>query len=198
MSMAYYGTQGSSRAVRRIVRRRLICLVGLPGSGKSTVASMFQDHGLPVVVMGDVVRREAMVRGVKPSLGSMRRLMLRLRMEKGEAVIADLCIPPIYETGSNTVIVDGVRSLAEVRRFQRFADTILIGVFSPRWLRFKRLRRRRRRDAPRTLKDLTLRDMTEINVGLGDVFALADFVLVNDSTIKSLELSVGRISSIIH
>lgn len=176
----------------------MICLVGLPGSGKSTVASVFQDYGLPVVVMGDAVRMEAEMRGVKPSLRSMRRLMLQLRGERGKAAVADLCMPLIRETGSNTVIVDGVRSLAEVHRFRRFADTSLIGVFSPRCLRFKRLRTRRRRDAPRSLKDLTLRDMTEIDVGLGDAFALSDFVIVNDSTMRSLELSVRRIFSIMH
>jgi len=83
--------------------------------------------------------------------------------------------------------------LAEVRRFQEFADTVLLGVFSPRLFRFKRLRRRRRGDAPRTLEDLSLRDMAEIDVGLGDVFALADYVLINDRDMKDLRLSVRRV-----
>lgn len=154
---------------------------------------MLHDYGLPVVVMGDVVRREAEMRGIKSSLGNMRGLMLKLRKERGDAAVAELCISPINGTGSNMIVIDGVRSLAEVRRFQKFTDTVLLGVFSPRWLRFKRLRRRRRRDAPRTLKDLSLRDMTEIEVGLGDVFALADYVLINDRDMKDLRLSVRRI-----
>jgi len=146
-----------------------------------------------VVVMGDVVRREAKMRGIKPSLGNLRRLMLKLREEKGEAAVADLCIASIKGAGSKIIVIDGVRSLAEVRRFREFSDTVLLGVFSPRMLRFKRLRRRPRDDAPRTLKDLSLRDMSEINVGLGDVFALADHVLVNDRDMKDLRLSVRRI-----
>jgi len=143
--------------------------------------------------MGDIVRREAEVRGIKPSLGNMRRLMLKLRKEKGEVAVAELCISLIDGAGSDTVVIDGVRSLAEIRRFREFADTVLLGIFSPRWLRFKRLRRRWRRDAPRTLNDLSLRDMTEIDVGLGDAFALADYVLVNDRGMKDLRLSVSRV-----
>lgn len=153
---------------------------------------MLHDHGLPVVVMGDVVRREAERRGIRQSPRNMRRLMLKLREEKGEAAVAGLCIPSIRGAGSNAIVIDGVRSLAEVRRFRELADTVLLGVFSPRSLRFKRLRRRRRGDAPRTLKELTLRDMTEIDVGLGDVFTLADYVLVNDRDMKALRLSVRR------
>jgi dephospho-CoA kinase len=170
----------------------LICLVGLPGSGKSTVASVLQDYGLPVVVMGDAVRMEAKARGVKPSLRNMRELMLQLRRERGEAAVADLCLPLIEGTGSATVIIDGVRSLAEVQRFGGLAHVRLIGVFSPRYLRFQRLKTRHRRDAPRSLKDLALRDMTEVDVGLGDAFALSDLLIINDGPLRSLRLSVER------
>jgi len=154
---------------------------------------MLHDNALPVVVMGDAVRREAEKRGIGQSPGNMRRLMLRLREEKGEAAVAELCIPSIKGAGSNVIVIDGVRSLAEVRRFRKFADTVLLGVFSPRSLRFERLKRRRRGDAPRTLKGLSLRDMAEIDVGLGDVFTLADYVLVNDRAKKGLWLSVRRV-----
>jgi len=142
--------------------------------------------------MGDVVRREAELRGMKPSLVNMRVLMLKLREEGGKAAVAELCISPIKGAGSGTIVIDGVRSLSEVRRFKEFADIVLLGVFSPRWLRFKRLRKRRRSDAPRALKDLYLRDVTEIEVGLGDVFALADYVLMNDRGMKDLRSSVRR------
>jgi len=174
---------------------KLIGLVGLPGSGKSTVASALHNYGFPVVVMGDVVRREASRRGIKPSLKNMRDLMFQLRKERGEEAVAELCIPLIKETRSRIVVIDGVRSLAEVRKFKTFGQVTLIGVFCPRRLRFKRLCLRRRKDAPRSIKDLELRDTAEINVGLGTTFTLVDYMLVNDGSISDLKAAVEKIVS---
>ncbi|MGQ9515102.1 MAG: AAA family ATPase [Thermoproteota archaeon] len=176
-------------------RFRLIGIVGLPGSGKSTVASALHSYGFPIVVMGDAVRREATRRGIRPSLRNMRNLMLRLRREGGDDVVAELCIPLIRETGSRVVAIDGVRSLAEVRKFKTLGQVILIGVFCPRKLRYRRLRLRRRKDAPKSLKDLELRDTAELDVGLGVTFTLADYMLINNGSIDALKAATGRIVS---
>lgn len=157
------------------------------------MASILQSHGLPVVVMGDVVRNEAAARGLRPTLENMRELMIRLREEKGDAAVAELCISIIGGIGSRAVVVDGIRSLVEVRRFQSYAPLSLIGVFSPQLLRFKRLRERRRSDAPKSPADLDRRDMTEIEVGVGAAFALADYMLVNDGTVDKLEAALRTI-----
>ncbi len=171
----------------------IIGLVGLPGSGKSTVASKLHSFGFPIIVMGDAVRREAELRGIKPSIGNMRKLMLQLRRERGDAVVADLCIPLVLETGSKVVVIDGVRSPAEVRRFRKLGHVILVGIFCPRKLRFERLRRRPRKDAPKDIRALELRDEVELSVGLGTIFALADFMLINDGKISDLDANIEKI-----
>jgi len=48
-------------------RLRLILIAGMPGSGKSIVSSIARELGLPVYVMGDVVREEARRRGIEPT-----------------------------------------------------------------------------------------------------------------------------------
>ncbi len=43
---------------------RLIGVVGLPGSGKSEFSRCAAELGIPVLVMGDVIRRVAAERGL--------------------------------------------------------------------------------------------------------------------------------------
>jgi dephospho-CoA kinase len=40
-------------------RRLIVCLTGMPGAGKSSVASFLKEKGFAVVTMGDAVREEA-------------------------------------------------------------------------------------------------------------------------------------------
>ncbi|PHQ44701.1 hypothetical protein DJ68_17060, partial [Halorubrum sp. C3] len=45
----------------------VIGTVGLPGSGKGEAANVAEAAGIPVVVMGDVVRAECRRRGLDPA-----------------------------------------------------------------------------------------------------------------------------------
>ena len=57
------------------MRRLLVCVVGMPGSGKSLVSQVARELGFDVVVMGDAVREEAKRRGIEPTGPKMRELM---------------------------------------------------------------------------------------------------------------------------
>jgi len=39
-----------------------VCLTGMPGAGKSTVAAVLKEKGFSVIIMGDIVRKEAVRR----------------------------------------------------------------------------------------------------------------------------------------
>ncbi len=56
--------------------------------------------------------------------------------------------------------------------------------------RFQRLLSRGRSDDPKTWETFYERDNRELNVGLGHVIALADTVVVNESTIGELQSSL--------
>jgi len=45
----------------------VIGTVGLPGSGKGEAANVAESAGVPVVVMGDVIREECRDRGLDPA-----------------------------------------------------------------------------------------------------------------------------------
>ena len=168
-------------------KRLVVCVVGMPGSGKSVVSRVAREMGFDVVVMGDAVRDVARERGIEPSGRAMRELMQALRHEGGPAVVAKLCFPRIDRAGQ-LVLVDGIRSLHEVEAFRgRYGNVVLIAVHSSPRTRFKRLRARGREDDPRTWEEFRKRDEVELKVGIGSAIALADFMLVNEGTLEELE-----------
>ncbi|RLI10732.1 dephospho-CoA kinase [Candidatus Bathyarchaeota archaeon] len=166
--------------------RFLICLAGMPGSGKSIVAEVARELGFTVVSMGDAVREEARRRGIEPTGENMRKLMRELRAERGPAVVAELCFP-LIDGAAGPVLVEGIRSLEEVRAFRsRYGRAILIAIHSSPRTRFERLRARGRPDDPRSWEEFEERDRAELEVGIGSAIAMADHMLVNEGTVEEL------------
>ncbi len=172
----------------------VIGVAGMPGAGKATVRRIIQRMGCSAVVMGDVVREEARRRGLEPTPNNLGRIMLRLREEEGPAVVAQRCIPKIMEAREDVVLIDGIRSLHEVEEFKRhFPNFTLIAVYASPEERFRRLFKRGRSDDPRTWETFLERDRRELSVGLGDVIANADHMIVNEGKRKRLKEEVQRV-----
>jgi dephospho-CoA kinase len=155
----------------------------MPGSGKSLVTGVAKDMGIPVLVMGDVVREEARRRGIPPTPENLRSLSIRLREEFGDTVVAERIaerLRALIAQGVNVVVVDGVRSLKEVEVFRSLGRVVVVAVHASPRTRYERLRRRNRPGDPRSWDEFVARDMTELGFGLGDVIALADYMIVNE------------------
>src|SRR3990172_3060440 len=109
----------------------------MPGSGKSLVVDTARELGYDVVVMGDVVRQETLKRGLELTPQNVGKVMLQLRAEDGNHVIAKKCIPKIEEQISPKVLVDGLRSLYEAEIFkEHFAKFSLVAVHASPESRF--------------------------------------------------------------
>jgi dephospho-CoA kinase len=166
----------------------VVGLAGMPGAGKSVVVNVARQRGYGVVVMGNEVREEAKRKGLKLTRENLGKIMLELRREEGEAVIATRCIPRIDRMAEPKLIVDGIRSLSEVKEFKKhFPNFSLIVVCSSPETRFKRLYRRKRSDDPVSWANFRERDVRELSVGLGDVAAVAEHVIVNEEKIEALK-----------
>lgn len=161
--------------------RGFILVAGLPGAGKSIVASVAAKLGLPVYTMGDVVREEVKRRGLEPRPENFNRVARELRERYGPSVIAERTLERIERDGARGVIlIDGVRSLDEVRVFRRHGPAVILAVHASPRTRFERLRSRGRPGDPKTWDEFEKRDLTELSFGLGHVIALADYMLVNE------------------
>ena len=159
----------------------VVGLAGMPGSGKSLVVETAMKMGYGVVVMGDVIREETQKRGLKLNPKNIGKVMLELRKKSGASVIADRCISKIERQESGKVIVDGVRSLSEVDAFKKhFSNFSLMAVYASPETRFIRLYRRHRSDDPDGWEVFQERDMRELGVGLGDVIAMAEYLVINE------------------
>jgi dephospho-CoA kinase len=183
---------GDNAKTRRVV---IICLTGMPGAGKSTVANSLKDKGFLVITMGDVIREEAIRLNLDLGDANLGKLMIKMRNEMGQGAIAELVIKRIKaEIGGSAsngdpsvVIVDGIRSIAEVNALKRIGDVRLLAIHASADIRFVHMKKRARTDAPLAQNDFRERDSRELSVGISEAIALADEAISNNNlTIKQL------------
>jgi len=158
----------------------IVAITGMPGAGKSTAAQALVKEGWRRVVIGDVIRAETKRRGFEADARSTGEVMRLLRKERGESAVADLCLEEIARAGAQKVVVDGIRSLAEVEAFRKKATVMLIAVDASPARRFELLKERGRRDDPLTREMFEERDLRELGVGIGEAIALADETISNE------------------
>jgi len=172
----------------------VIGLAGMPGAGKSVVVNVARANDYSVVVMGDIVRKEAERRGLKPSPKNLGKIMLELRQKEGNNVIAKRCIPKIENTKEQKIIVDGIRSLSEVEEFKKhFQKFTLIAIQASPVTRFKRLYRRQRSDDPASWEIFQERDRRESNVGLEQAIATAEHTIINEEEISTVKEKIKEV-----
>ena len=153
----------------------------MPGSGKSVVREIAEELGIPVLVMGDVIREEVKRRGLKEEAKSYDLVMKDIRAKLSDKIVAERIAKKLNSLKADTAFIDGVRSFEEVKYFRSIAEDVhILALLSPFEIRLKRLSSRNRLGDPKTKKELEERDEAELKLGLGDVIAKADFYLVND------------------
>jgi dephospho-CoA kinase len=166
----------------------------MPGSGKGVFRRTVQKMGYPVVIMGDVVREEVKQRNLKPTPENLGKTMLNLRELEGPTAIAKRCVPKVEKATGRVVVIDGIRSLAEVEEFKKhFPDFTLIAIHASPKTRYKRLFRRNRSDDPTNWGIFEQRDFRELGVGMGAVIAAADHTVVNEGTLARLKNEIRQV-----
>ena len=174
--------------------RVVVAIAGMPGSGKAVFRKTLQTMGYPVVVMGDEVREEAKQRNLEPTPENLGTLMLNLRETGGPAAVAKRCIPKLEKATEKIVGVDGIRSLAEVNEFKKhFPSFLLIAIHASPKKRYQRLFRSRRSDDPQNWETFMERDLRELGVGMGDVIATADHMIVNEGNFAQLKTRINKV-----
>ena len=166
----------------------IVCLTGLPGSGKSTVVAVAKSLGFEVVVMGDVVRQEAERRSLELTDENLGTLMVEMRKEKGMEAVGLLAATKIRRSRAHYLVIDGVRSEDEVNLFKRFGKVQPLAVHASPATRYRFLRQRARPDAPPSLRLFRERDKREINIGLSNLENMADEILDNNTDVRSLRV----------
>lgn len=165
----------------------IVCLTGMPGAGKSTIATGLQKKGFTSINMGDAVRLEAKRRNLEPTGQNLGKLMLELREKNGPGAVAELIKDQIKNSSSDVVVIDGVRSNAEIEVLKKIAPVKLLSIHASTDTRFNFLTSRGRSDDPHERSTFDERDKREISVGISTSIALADETISNNNlTIEEL------------
>lgn len=182
--------------------KRIIAIVGMPGSGKSEVADFFIKKGFDYIRLGQITLNEVKKRGLKPKEENEQSIREGFRKKYGMAAFAILNFPKIDRLKGD-VIVDGLYSWEEYLEFKKkFKGLSVLSIYASPKTRYKRLDDRAKKHGydPKmkyrsfTPKEAQSRDYAEIEkLNKGGPIAMADFTINNEGTKKDLIDNLNKI-----
>ena len=170
-----------------MTRKTLILITGMPGSGKTTLTGFFEYIGCKKITMGDIIRDIATERGFEPIPEVLSSIAKEIRDEGGDAILGELCAEKLHNVSEDFIVVDGIRSLAEVEAFRTSFDIVLVAIHSSPKTRYFRLMNRKRMDDTLDWKTFQMRDYRELGFKLGRVIVLADHLIINEGSLMDLK-----------
>jgi dephospho-CoA kinase len=163
--------------------QKIIFLIGMPASGKGTVAKLF--HGYKKFAFGDIIREECLRKfgDTSPShieatvswFHTDREHLLSVRMWK-------------RVKKNKNIVIDGCRNRRQFEHFCKLAKLrpTVVYVYSPRTYRWKLLKARGRKDSG-SYAYLIRRDNRELKQGLDYMITQTDFRISNRGTKNQLK-----------
>lgn len=178
----------------------LLIIVGMAGSGKSSMARHLEQKGWRVIRFGALTMQELDKRGLPINEANEKAVREELRAMYGMDAYAKLLLPAIKESLANSsTVIDGLYSWAEYKFLKRlFGEQMkIVAIYTTRSMRYARLSQRP--DRPLPLAKAEQRDYAEIeNVEKGGPIAIADYIIVNDGTKKGLFRAVDKLLSTLY
>ncbi|MCD6275697.1 MAG: flagellar hook-basal body complex protein FliE [Thermoplasmata archaeon] len=170
----------------------VILLAGMPGAGKEEFVKVAKEMGYVIIRMGDVVREFVKSLGLELKDSIVGGIANDERKRHGIDIWAKRTVEKIERMDEKKIVIDGIRCIEEVDIFRKkFGDNvILVGIFAPRKMRFERILKRKREDDISSWEELVKREMRELSWGLGNVFALSDYMMVNTSSLEDFRKDV--------
>ncbi len=175
---------------------KVVAIVGMAGAGKSEVARVFEKNGFARVRFGDITDEEIGRRRLTPGEENERYVRELLREEHGMSAYALLNLPGIESARKDSdVVIDGLYSWEEYTFLKSHygKDFYVVAVWASPETRYSRLAgRRERRLVP---EEAASRDRTEIeNVNKGGPIAMADFTIINETSLVDFRRKVEKIA----
>ena len=170
----------------------VICLTGMPGAGKSTVARFLEENGFYPIAMGDVIREKAIENNLPLDDHNLGELMKNFRKTHGNEIIAKLTVKKITDLkNTDFIVVDGIRSYDEFIVLKTIGHVKLLAIHASSDIRYNHIKQRDRSDTPTNHENFLQRDEREMSVGISKAIALADESISNNNiTVNELREQV--------
>ena len=179
---------------------KVVAIVGMAGAGKTEVARAFESHSFTRIRFGDVTDEEIKKRGLVLNEENERYIRELLRKKHGMSAYARLNLPRIESALKHSnVVIDGLYSWEEYTFLKDYygEDFAVVAVWASPKTRYARLRQRS--DRPLTPEEAASRDRTEIeNTNKGGPIAMADFTIINESSLEDLRTETEKVLSALH
>ena len=174
---------------------KVVSIVGMAGSGKSEVARVFEESGFVRIRFGDITDDEIGKRGLELNEKNERYVRELLRQEHGMSAYAKLNLPRIALALENSdVVIDGLYSWEEYTFLKTYYKEgfCVVAVWASPKTRYTRLGSRLKRRL--TVEQAAGRDRTELeNINKGGPIAMADFTIINESSLENLREEAKKI-----
>ncbi len=178
-------------------------IIGLTGSlsaGKGLVSDFLKQKGFVYLSLSNELREILKENKITLTRENLQNFGNKLREEKGSGVLAKIVVEKIKNQKYVNAIVDGIRNPAEVIILRQLKNFFLISVDAPQEIRFKRMVSRNRESDPVTWEDFLKVDArdkglgeSETGQGVGKCMELADFTLINDSSLEKVQEKVENL-----
>jgi dephospho-CoA kinase len=173
---------------------KVVAVVGMAGAGKSEAARLFEENGFIKIRFGDVTDEEVRKQGLELNEENERRVRELLRERYGMAAYAILNLSRIdLALKKSPVVIDGLYSWEEYTSLKNYygKNFYVVAVWASPKIRYARLVARAERRL--TLEEAAGRDKAEIEkLNKSGPIAIADFTILNESSLKNLEKEVKR------
>ena len=178
---------------------KIVAVVGMCGSGKSTAIEYLTERGIPKVYFGGIIYKAMEEAGIPRTEDgeSEKKFREEIRQKEGKDFVVLRAIretKKLIEAGQKHIVLDGLYSWTEYKILRKEWPTemTVVAIVTPKALRRKRVAERP--DRPFDAQAVAERDRAEIeNLEKGGPIAAADYYILNNGTIEDIHRATDRI-----